>query len=395
MADETTGAGVAADNSSDSDSDDELHPLFRKELDPERDAEFIGAMKELQAEAGPENMAKECKQKGNTLFKGGPAHYDDARIMYTKALEHIASAGPAPELKELEASVRSNRAAVNMHKGNYRKVIEDCQEAMLCHAATIKPYWRAAKASVSLNDLREAAQYCEMGLKQDPENEPIKKVARQVKALVQKAKERAEKEAQRRAAAAALEAKRREELRLVLLERGVSLGPAQYNAGAERGEERRAPVVLPKLSEDGLLQWPALFLYGEHAQSDSIEQFPESTCLRDHLEEMFPPQGARPAWDTTGSYTLEQMEAFIQLEGVTPMDLTQGWPAAADDDTRHEAKADGKWLFVPLDMYLGDLMGCPGYVVPGFPVFHVMAKGTKFHTQFIQQHNPSVLGFGD
>ena len=49
----------------------------------EKDSDFVRALVELQKEAGPYDMALECKEKGNTLFKGGEKHYDAARDKYT------------------------------------------------------------------------------------------------------------------------------------------------------------------------------------------------------------------------------------------------------------------------------------------------------------------------
>lgn len=45
----------------DSSDDEDLHPLFRKSLDEEREPEFIGALRELQKEAGPEALALEVR----------------------------------------------------------------------------------------------------------------------------------------------------------------------------------------------------------------------------------------------------------------------------------------------------------------------------------------------
>lgn len=44
--------------------------------------------------------------------------------------------------------------------------------------------YRAAKASLSLDLLGEARSYCETGLEQDPNNEELKKVARQIDAQI-------------------------------------------------------------------------------------------------------------------------------------------------------------------------------------------------------------------
>ena len=120
---------------------------------------------------------------------------------------------------------------------------------------------------------------------------------------------------------------------------------------------------------------------------------------------MFPPQGARPSWDAEGTYTVDNVEAFVQLDCVAPLDLSKSWPeeetsssssggtAGAKEASTVEEREGSQWLLVPPDFPLGDLMSCPGFVVPGGPVFHLAAKGTKYHADFIRTHNPSVIGY--
>lgn len=46
---------------------------------------------------------------------------------------------------------------------------------------------------------------------------------------------------------------------------------------------------------------------------------------------------------------------------------------------------------VPLDCAIGHAFLTPGYVIPAVPVFHIIAKGTPFHKDFIAKNNPFVL----
>ena len=55
-----------------------------------------------------------------------------------------------------------------------------------------------------------------------------------------------------------------------------------------------------------------LFLYPQHAQSDVISAYYEHDPFTEHLRVMFPPEGARPSWDTTGEYTSGNLTLYLQ-----------------------------------------------------------------------------------
>ena len=55
-----------------------------------------------------------------------------------------------------------------------------------------------------------------------------------------------------------------------------------------------------------------LFLYPQHAQSDVISAYYEHDPFTEHLRVMFPPEGARPSWDTSGVYTCGNLTLYLQ-----------------------------------------------------------------------------------
>lgn len=55
-----------------------------------------------------------------------------------------------------------------------------------------------------------------------------------------------------------------------------------------------------------------LFLYPQYAQSDVISGYHEHDPLTEHLQIMFPPEGARPNWDVTGEYTTGGLAVYFQ-----------------------------------------------------------------------------------
>ncbi|KAK4395563.1 Tetratricopeptide repeat protein 4 [Sesamum angolense] len=130
------------------------------------DLEAIAALKE--------SAAIELKEKGNEYVKMGKKHYSDAIDCYTRAINQKA-------LGNSESSIiYSNRAHVNLLLGNYRRALQDAEEAIKLSPTNVKALYRAVKAALSLNLMDEAKSYCEKGLQQSPDNEELKKLDKQI-----------------------------------------------------------------------------------------------------------------------------------------------------------------------------------------------------------------------
>lgn len=92
--------------------------------EPKTDSEVadLGAISALKQAA-----AIELKEKGNEYVKMGKRHYSDAIDCYTRGINQKA-------LGDTEQSILySNRAHVNLLSGNYRRALQDAEEAIkLC-----------------------------------------------------------------------------------------------------------------------------------------------------------------------------------------------------------------------------------------------------------------------
>lgn len=107
-------------------------------------------------------------------MRKGKKHYSEAIDFYTKAINQKV-------LSDSETSILfSNRAHVNLLLGNYRRALTDAEEAIRLCQDNVKAVYRAAKASMSLELLDEAKSYLEKGIKNDPSNEDLKKLLKQV-----------------------------------------------------------------------------------------------------------------------------------------------------------------------------------------------------------------------
>lgn len=69
--------------------------------------------------------------------------------------------------------------------------------------------------------------------------------------------------------------------------------------------------------------------------------------------------------------------------------LYGGWPQDLKDEgpQRYGPKA-AKWQQVKERSLLGELLSKPDYIIPGVPVFFVVAKGTDYRERFLSDEIP-------
>ena len=65
-------------------------------------------------------------------------------------------------------------------------------------------------------------------------------------------------------------------------------------------------LVPDPLSPESMLEFPVVFLYPMHAQSDFVKAFSEMHCVADHLAYIFP-----LPWDEHAEYATSQVECFM------------------------------------------------------------------------------------
>ncbi len=73
--------------------------------------------------------------------------------------------------------------------------------------------------------------------------------------------------------------------------------------------------------------------------------------------------------------------------------LHGGWPAGASDagPQRYGARA-ARWVRVDPAATLGAVLAAPDHVVPGVPVFFVVAAGTAFRDRFLAAEEAGPAG---
>ncbi|KAJ3268338.1 DnaJ sub C member 7 [Terramyces sp. JEL0728] len=94
--------------------------------------------------------AEKFKDEANEYFRS--QKYPEAIDLYTKAIEINSSS----------ATFYSNRAAAYLNVGEFKKALNDCQQAISLDPLMVKAYFRAVKSCIHLGNLNEA-QY-QLGL---------------------------------------------------------------------------------------------------------------------------------------------------------------------------------------------------------------------------------------
>ncbi|CAI9300752.1 unnamed protein product [Lactuca saligna] len=315
-------------------------------------------------QAGP--FLFELKEEGNKYVKMGKKHYSEAINCYTRAINQKA-------LSDMETSmIFSNRAHVNLQVGNYGRALSDSEEAIKLSPTNVKAFYRAAKASLSLNKLVEARRFCVKGVDENPDNVELKKLCEVIDSQIS---QRQQHEAQVSKALTAAK-----DLVSAIEERGLKIGKAMF--------QELTGLKKPILDKDRILHWPVILLYAEVMSSDFIEDFYS---------------GAPLPWDKESAYTRDAIELYYEAGsgvGLSKKEIIsnflQGTAAShletfGDDDETDAVKPSpsvggeggSKWVKVNERRTLHSVLKEDKFVIPGIPVFFAVSKRSKsFYKKF-------------
>ncbi|CAI9107528.1 OLC1v1006901C1 [Oldenlandia corymbosa var. corymbosa] len=312
------------------------------------DIEGINALKE--------SAAIELKEQGNEYVKKGKKHYSDAVDCYTRAINQKI-------LSDADQSILySNRAHVNLLLGNNRRALQDAEEAIKLCPTNVKAFYRAVKASLSLNLLTEASSYCDKGLEQSPENAELKKLASQIDL---KKSEHERREAEVAKAVAGIK-----DLITAFEERNIKMGKALY----QELTGKKKPV----LDRNNILHWPVLLLYAELPNI-----FSESSPLPWDDDHVYTRDAVEIYYEASHEICLSKGEIFRYLSDGTAaanLEKIEGF----DDKSTNSTTAGGssRWIKVDERRRLYDVLKEPNFIVSGIPVFFVVSKKSSFYKKF-------------
>jgi hypothetical protein len=335
---------------------------------------------------GPDELARDCKERGNQAFKQGPKFYGNALKFYNDALRHVANAPPCEEMTELESVVHANLAAIFVARRKVQYALDECAQALQLWPRNVKAAFRGAKCANQLGRYTQARDLSQAGLAVDAGSAPLEKQRAAAQAgLLKVARHR-----EAAAAARDTEVGHLVAMRAACRERGIQVGPPLF-VRMRRGDDR------PHVTEDGCMHWPLLLLYPQSGQSDYIQSWPEVENMAALLGTVLPVQGGLP-WDREGAYLPTNVDIFYQAFAVqaAPLHLAwEGWlpalPSTPSGDTQEAEAASAPpstsgvpptapphWVRVPLHAPLMLALVQGNFVVPEIPVLHIVPRGTAW-----------------
>ncbi|NP_001085211.1 tetratricopeptide repeat domain 4 L homeolog [Xenopus laevis] len=287
-------------------------PMFMKkapsEIDPKKAPE-LACLQSILFDGDPEEQAKSYKDEGNEYFK--EKDYNKAITSYTEGIKKNCKD------QELNAILYTNRAAAQFYLGNYRSALNDATAARKLKPDHLKAVIRGALCCVEIKNYTEALKWCDEGLKFNPNEKKLL----ETRAKADKLLRAAERDVRKMRQAEKKKKAQKEALRFAFKDRRIRFH--QQALGEE--EEQEEGTILPfdavssenatgaqvYLDENGRLNWPVLFLYPEHRQTDFISAFHEDSRLIDHLNAMF---AESPPWDEDQKYHSQSLEIYFEDE---------------------------------------------------------------------------------
>eukprot|EP00802_Teleaulax_amphioxeia_P014505 Tamp_14572.p1 GENE.Tamp_14572~~Tamp_14572.p1 ORF type:complete len:460 (-),score=116.12 Tamp_14572:238-1530(-) len=375
--------------------DPETHPLFMEDVETQIDEgnPLAQGMAMLKNPDPPEEIAERAKSKGNYYLKRGPRYYKDAVQHYTEAIE-----ARGKDAKK-NAIYHSNRAAVELLRKNYGKVVEDCKMAMKLDPSHIKAYFRCAKAQAALHKWALCLEVCEEGLKVEPGNKEILKELAVAKEKLDAKRQEAKKAEAAKAMALLQDSKHQRAITKACQERGVRLGECVYGGAVQGGQGKEA-----YLDADGAVHWPVLFLYDEFDQSDYFQDTHEDASVEGCVSMLFDPDSPPPEWDPTRRYRPDTVAVYIATNQSKELkqkakkeqsdeDFLSSLLSGSDRkgaEEEYDLASKTKFVKVPLGASIAEVVKIEDHIVGGFPVLHVVEANSAFERHLLDK-GPAVF----
>ena len=262
---------------------------------------MIEALKAMQYEGTKSEIVQGFKDQGNEAVK--EKKWTDAKEFYTKGIAILnAKEGKwdQPKLEEIEEEVKRvqalreivyvNRALCQLELRNYRSTTLDCAQALWVNPRNVKAHFRSASALLALEKVHEALDVCYRGLKIDEENVALKKLLEKIRT---KSEAMEVKDRKRRAEQQRME-QERITLRTALAAREIKMRGSDKPPDLQDAVIRLSP---DPLSPTSMLEFPVMFLYPLHNQTDLVKAWAEKDAVWQHLSYILP-----LPWDQKSEY---------------------------------------------------------------------------------------------
>ncbi|KAH8830202.1 hypothetical protein DL96DRAFT_1461291 [Flagelloscypha sp. PMI_526] len=270
-------------------------PLFMKSLPTEDvDDSKLAALQSLVFDGTPDEVASNFKDQGNDYFKG--KRYREAVGFYTQGID------ANPTDASIMEALLNNRAACNLELKNYGSVLRDCSRSLGINQKSSKAFYRSALALHALERFEEGIDCCHRCLVFDPDNIAV----RQLEARLISSKEAKEKREREKAERKRKEMEMKEKFDVAFKQRNILTIPTPDSTSSNP----YSPHFDPEDPTSTTLIIPTFFLYPQHATSDVIPEFVETTPFTAHLEAMFPPAAPPPQWDKAQEYRKDTLNVY-------------------------------------------------------------------------------------
>uniref|UniRef100_A0A383V5T9 Cns1/TTC4 wheel domain-containing protein n=1 Tax=Tetradesmus obliquus TaxID=3088 RepID=A0A383V5T9_TETOB len=336
------------------------------------------AMKALEEESTPEERAENFKQQGNNKLRVGLKSKN--RLLLREAVEAYTK-GLALKCSDtqLNLALHNNRAHVHSLLGNWRSALQDSLAALQLEPASIKAVFRGARAALKLGQWDVCGQLLQQGLALEPEAAELLQIQQELAASRKQHED--QQAAQAAAREAALAPSRKLAAAIVL--KGYRLTLPEVHVGSKQ----------PYVDKQGALHWPVMLLYPETGQQDVIEDWHEEDLVAEHLDVMFGPDAPSIDWDTAGEYSRQRVQLYYLSNAGQPLEQDQlvgalhgKWPERDPQaGPKRYGSSSSHWVPVDESLSLRQVLLAPDHVIPGVPLFWVLARDTQYQARFLAE----------
>lgn len=325
----------------------------------------------------PEEVAEECKKKGNTnlAFALDPNQLNRANVARSAAQFYTEGLEQKCDDRKLNSLLYANRAQAHIIMQNFGHGLEDSQRSVVLDPTYAKAYYRAALCAMKTGKLDLAERFINHALR-DADSEIAKRLPADQRAALEKlageleaakalSRQRTQK-VQRQVRAGAAE---KSNILRKMQSSGINVASKMEVSSEQWGQYGNAKPYYEKVDGNGeeLLHVPMLVLWDEVSQSDFLNDVPANACMGDVLAEVLP-----PPWN----------DAIGQGKYADPRDLVVLFKV--DDGVKMP-----EHYVVELGWDLSEIFRSKKYVMPGFvPTFHVLPKDSKL---LHEQMKPTLL----
>ena len=300
----------------------------------------------LHEETSPEERANRLKNSGNNNLKmsfqtKNRNLISSAIDLYTQAIE-VQSSDDA-----LNSVIYSNRSQAEIYRENFMKAISDAEKAVALDPENLKAYYRSAYALFKLHKYKESLCILEALDHKTRDSEATQKLVLGLKGKVQEALVRLEENAQKKIHAYVRMRGAHEQACSLLRKLNIQQGPTECCLEEFSEAANAFPSEIKHSNGTSKFEFPVLFVYDSHNQTDFVKSVDWETTILQNLEMVFE---ELPPWDVERNYSRTSLLRAFFLPS-----------------------RDGKYHEVSIHSTVKEMMGMTHYVFPGMcAVIHIL-----------------------